>query len=107
MRARTLAFLPTRRPASFPFNGNESDGADAWKSFSYLEQEGWTVVQSNNREGGLFPAVDWFNAFDMLVCGAGYSAFWEARYFRKEAYFVPYPRRFEDQPRRIAIGFDY
>ena len=43
----------------------------------------------------------------MLVCGAGYSAFWEARYFRKEAYFVPYPRNFEDQARRVALGSDY
>jgi len=91
----------------FAFNGNSDEGAKAWKSFSYLEEEGWKVIRSGNREGGLFPAADWFNAFDMLVCGAGYSAFWEARYFGKEASFVPYPRRFEDQSRRIALCADY
>ena len=69
--------------------------------------EGWRVVRSDNRSGGLFPAARWFNAFELLVCGAGYSAFWEARYFGKEACFVPYPRRFEDQARRIALFSDY
>jgi len=95
------------RACLFAFNGNESEGAKAWKSFSYLEEEGWKVVRSDNRQGGLFQAVVWYNAFDMLVCGAGYSAFWEAQYFNKEACFVPYPRRFEDQARRIALCSDY
>ncbi|PKL26720.1 MAG: hypothetical protein CVV47_02010 [Spirochaetae bacterium HGW-Spirochaetae-3] len=95
------------RTCLFAFNGVEGEGATAWKSFSYLEEEGWRVVRSDNRAGGLFPAVDWYNAFDMLVCGAGYSAFWEARYFGKEAFFVPFRRRFEDQARRVATCSDY
>jgi hypothetical protein len=91
----------------FAFNGKAGEDAEAWKSFSYLEEAGWKVIRSGNRSGGLFPAVDWYGAFDLLVCGAGYNAFWEARYFRKEASFVPFPRRFENQARRIALSSDY
>lgn len=102
-----LGLGPDEKSCLFAFNGKEGEGAEAWKSWSYLEDEGWNVVRSDNRAGGLLPAVDWFNAFDMLVCGAGYNAFWEARYFRKDAYFVPYPRKFEDQARRAALCSDY
>lgn len=102
-----LGLAPDDRTCLFAFNGAIGEGARAWKSFSYLEDEGLKVIRSDNRAGGLFPAVDWFNAFDMLVCGAGYSAFWEARFFRKEAYFVPFKRVFEDQARRVALCSDY
>ena len=95
------------RACLFACSGEEAQVADAWKSFSYLEGEGWKVIRSLHREGGLFPTIDWFNAFDLLVCGAGYNAFWEARWMRKEAYFVPFPRRFENQARRIAQFSDY
>lgn len=102
-----LGLAPEDRACLFAFNGKEGEGAEAWRSFSYLEEEGWKVIRSDNREGGLFPAVDWFNAFDLVVCGAGYNAFWEARYFRKQAFFVPFPRLFEDVKRRIALCSDY
>ncbi|MCX7025003.1 MAG: hypothetical protein NT080_10325 [Spirochaetes bacterium] len=95
------------RSCLFAFNGNEGEGATAWKSFSYLEDEGWSVLRSDNRSGGLFPVVDWYNAFDLVVCGAGYSAFWEARYLGKDAFFVPFPRRHENQARRVAQCLDY
>jgi len=102
-----LGIGPDERTCLFAFNGAEGEGATAWKSFSYLEDEGWRVVRSDNRSGGLFPVVDWYNAFDMMVLGAGYSAFWEARYFGREAFFVPFRRRFEDQARRVATCSDY
>lgn len=91
----------------FACSGEVDQVATAWKSFSYLEDEGWAVVRSQHREGGLFPTVDWFNAFDLLIYGAGYNAFWEARWFKKVAFFVPFPRRFEDQARRPAFFSDY
>ena len=102
-----LGLSSNGRNCLFAFNGKSGEGEEAWRSFSYLEIEGWKVVRSDNRRGGLFPAVDWFAAFDMLVCGAGYSAFWEARWFGKEAFFVPFPRQFEDQERRVALCSDY
>jgi hypothetical protein len=104
---RDLGLKADEQHCLFAFNGNSWEGEEAWKSFSYLQDEGWTVIRSDNRTGGLFPAVDWFAAFELLVCGAGYSAFWEARWLQKEAFFVPFPRQFEDQNRRIACCSDY
>ncbi len=104
---RDLGLEPEDRACLFAFNGKDGEGAEVWKSFSYLKEEGWTVVRSDNREGGLFPAMDWYEAFDLVVCGAGYNQFWEARYLRKDAYFVPFPRRFEDQARRVRLCSDY
>lgn len=102
-----FALAEDERACLFAFNGEIGEGAAAWKSFSYLQDEGWAVVRSHNREGGLFPAVDWFEAFDLLVCGAGYSAFWETRWFRKDAFYVSFPRHFENQERRPALFSDY
>ncbi len=102
-----LGLGPEDRACLFAFSGGVGKGAESWSSFSYLEDEGWKVIRSDNREGGLFPAVDWYNAFDLVVCGAGYNAFWEARYFRKEAFFVPCETRFEDPVGRIALCSDY
>ena len=91
----------------FSCSGEENQIAAIWKSFSYLQDEGWEVVRSQHRSGGLFPAIDWYDAFQLIICGAGYSAFWEARWMRKEAFFVPFKRRFEDQARRPALFSDY
>jgi hypothetical protein len=102
-----LHLTDTARTCLFACSGESEQVADVWKSFSYLQDEGWVVVRSQHREGGLFPAMDWFAAFDLLICGAGYSAFWEARWLKKETYYVPFPRRFEDQKKRITCCSDY
>lgn len=104
---RDLGLKADEQNCLFAFNGNSWEGVEAWKSFSYLQDQGWAVIRSDNREGGLFPVLDWFRAFDLLVCGAGYSAFWEARWLRKEAFFVPFPRHFENQQLRISCCSDY
>jgi len=91
----------------FAFNGKPGEFEETKKMYSYLEDEGHRMVYSTNYQGGLFPAVDYFDAFEMVICGAGYSAFWEAVYFRKEAIFVPQPRRFENQAWRVAECQDY
>jgi hypothetical protein len=102
-----LGIAPGERACFFGFNGVEGEGAEVWKSFDYLEAEGWKVIRSDNRQGGLFPAIDWYNAFDMVVVGAGYNAFWEARYFGKEAFFAPFLRNFEDQYHRVRVNSEY
>ena len=91
----------------FAFNGKPDEFEEIRKMYSYLEDEGYQMVYSTNYQGGLFPAVDYFNAFEMLICGAGYNAFWEAVYFQKEAIFVPQQRRFENQAWRVAESQDY
>jgi hypothetical protein len=91
----------------FAFNGKPGEFETVRKSYSYLEDEGYQMVYSSNFDGGLFPLADYFNACDLLICGAGYNAFWEATYFEKEALFIPVPRRFESQEKRIDQGSVY
>jgi hypothetical protein len=90
----------------FAFNGKPGEFETVRKSYSYLEDEGYRMVYTSNFNGGLFPLADYFNACDLLICGAGYNAFWEALYFEKDALFVPVPRRFESQEQRIEEGGD-
>lgn len=82
-------------------NGKSGEYEDIIKTYSYLEDEGYRMVYSTNYKDGLFPAVDYFNAFDLIITGGGYNSFWEAQYFEKEALFIPVPRQFEDQRKRI------
>ncbi len=102
-----LGLENAERSCLFACSGESGQVEAVWKSFSYLQDEGWTVYRAQHREGGLFPTIDWFAAFELLVCGAGYNAFWEARWMRKEAFFVPFPRLREDQARRPALFSDY
>jgi hypothetical protein len=91
----------------FAFNGKPEEFSRVKKSYSYLEEEGYTMVYSTNYQGGLFPLVDYFNAADLLITGAGYNAFWESVYFEKDAIYVPLKRRFEDQQKRVDECSDY
>jgi hypothetical protein len=85
----------------FAFSGKPEVLARAKEEHARSVSGGYEIVYSTDYEGGIFPAVDYFNAFDILVCGAGYNAFWEAVYFGKRAEFVPQKVRFEDQARRV------
>ena len=59
------------------------------------------MIYSTNYKGGIFPVADYFNAFNFIITSGGYNSFWEAKYFEKEALFIPVPRQFEDQKKRI------
>jgi UDP-N-acetylglucosamine:LPS N-acetylglucosamine transferase len=96
-----LGIKSGKKVCLFAFNGKAGEFERIKKMYSYLEDVGYRVEYTTNYKGGLFPAVDYFNAFDLVICGAGYNAFWEAVYFKKEAVFVPVPRRFESQEKRI------
>lgn len=91
----------------FAINGMPNEFEEIKKMYSYLEGEGYDMFYTSNYKGGIFPIVDYFNAFDMIVCSAGYNAFWEAKYFNKEAILIPVPRRYENQQKRIDAGIDY
>jgi len=82
-------------------NAHPGDFERVRERYFYLANSGYRLVHSTNYQGGLFPAVDYFNAFDLIVCGASYNAFWEAVYFDKEAIFVPVATRFADGERLI------
>jgi hypothetical protein len=91
----------------FAFTGAAEDVAGVKQMFAYLGEEGYRMVYGSDYPAGLFPVVDYYHAFDYLICGAGYNSFWEAVYFQKEAYFIPRPRHFEDQYRRVAECQEY
>jgi hypothetical protein len=91
----------------FAFTGAAEDVAGVKQMFAYLGEEGYRMVYGSDYPARLFPVVDYYQAFDYLICGAGYNAFWEAVYFQKEAYFIPRPRHFEDQYRRVAECQEY
>lgn len=100
---RRLGLDPAESICLFTFKEDPREELAARKTYSYLEEEGgYRMVYAADYENGLFPVADYFNACDYLVTGAGYNSFWEARWFRKEAIFLPMPRRFENQYRRVA-----
>jgi hypothetical protein len=103
-RPRALAALGLEEGSTnclLTYNGEPGEFEQVRKSYSHLEEEGYRMVYSTNYQGGLFPAVDYFNAIDLLVCSAAYNSFWEAVFFRKKAIFAPVRRRFENQMYRI------
>jgi hypothetical protein len=55
-----------------------------------------------------FPAAEWLPGADRVVCGAGYNAYWEARWlgYADRATFVPFRRSIDDQARRLSVCGD-
>lgn len=76
--------------------GNPGEFDQFKKKYQKLEKKGWRGVYSTDGEGGLFPTVDYFNVFDLVICGAGYNSFWEVRYFNKESIIIPTNRAYEN-----------
>ncbi len=84
-------------------NGEPGEFEKVKLQYEYLENEGFELVYSTNyNPNSLFPAVDHFNAFDMVVCSAGYNSFWETVYFDMQAILVPEIRAFGDQRWRVG-----
>src|SRR3990172_2090390 len=71
--------------------------------YAYLDNE-YEVIRTSTFGRNLFPAVDYFNAFDLIVCGAGYNQVWEAVYFQKKTIFEPLQVNFSDQSVRIKTS---
>ena len=102
-----LGLDDTSKSCLVAYNGHPGDFKKVKKTYSYLEDECYQVVYTTNYEGGIFPVVDYFNAFDLIICGAGYNSFWEAIYFNKEAVFVPTRAMFESGERRVDECQEY
>lgn len=107
--ARNILNIPDEKEKCclLSFNGNPGDFEKVKNAYSYLENEGYRMIYSTNYKNGIFPVVDYFNAFDLLICGAGYNSFWEAVYFNKETIFIPTFARFESGERRIQECQEY
>jgi hypothetical protein len=90
----------------FSFNEKTGNFEKIFKNYSYLEDI-YQMVHTHKFEDHLFPEIDYFNAFEFIVCSGGYNQFWEAIYFNKEAVFEPMPLIFEDQQKRINECQEY
>ena len=89
------------------YNGHPGDFERVEKEYSYLEKEGYNIVATTNYKGGIFPVIDYFNAFDLIVCGASYNSFWEVIFFKKKGIFIPTKTRFVDGERLIRQFSNY
>jgi hypothetical protein len=90
------------------FSGKSGEYETVKKKYSYLERTEYQMLYSTNYSTkNYFPIVDYFNAFDFIVSGAGYNQFWEAIYFNKEAIFEPVQRQFENQFWRVQTCQEY
>ncbi len=97
----------SRETCLFAFNGRLGDFEKNKGKYSYLEDAGYQMVYTSNYKGGLFPVVDYFNAFDFIICAAGYNQFWEVVYFNKEAVFENVPLAFSSTKHRIKECQEY
>jgi hypothetical protein len=104
---RRLRLDPAKPHCLFSLNLEEKAARETAKAYSYLEEEGYQIFYSSLMAGGLFPIADFLDAFDMVITGGGYNAFWEAVYFKKESVFIPVRTIFEDQAWRIDNCQDY
>jgi hypothetical protein len=92
----------------FAFNAPPEDFERCKKKYSYLEDTGgYQMIFTTMYRGGIFPIVDYFNAFDFIITGAGYNAFWEVIFFKKEAAFENIPLNFSSTERRIEECQEY
>ena len=99
--------LSKKKNCLIAYNGHPGDFERVEKEYSHLEKGGYTIVGTTNYKGGIFPVIDYFNAFDLIVCGASYNSFWEVIYFKKKGIFVPTKTRFVDGERLIRQFSNY
>jgi hypothetical protein len=104
---RKLGIKEEKRNCLLAYNGHPGEFEKLKAMYSYLEDEDFQMVYTTNYKGGLFPVVDYFNAFDLIICGAGYNSFWETRFFEKDAVYYPPTTRFYDPCRLVRDYHDY
>jgi hypothetical protein len=102
-----LGLQDTEQNCLLAYNGPPGDFERVQKKYAYLSGQGYKMVATTNYRGGIFPIVDYFNAFDLILCGASYNSFWEAIFFNKKAIFIPTQTRFVDVDRLIKEYRDY
>jgi len=61
-----------RKIALYAYSGNPEDQSDFMDKYQDLENN-YQVVKSSVFDKGLFPIVDYYNAFDFIICTGGYN----------------------------------
>lgn len=101
--ARVRLQLPLdKKMCLISISGYENEFDYYAKKYTAKLSSGYDFFMTSNHENqNIFPVIDYYNAFECIVCGAGYNSFWETRFFNKKAYIVPFKRIFEDQFYRV------
>ncbi len=100
---RRLGLNDDKKIALFNFGYQPEHYDRLWEKYAYLEKDYLLFRLPYD----IFPSVDYFNAFDLIVCGGGYNNVWEANYFNKNAIFEPIPMNFSDQSVRIETSKNF
>jgi hypothetical protein len=90
----------SKKIALYNFSGKEGDYESHLKKYAYLDKE-YDVVRISLFGDTLFPVVDYYSAFDLIVCGGGYNNVWSSVYFQKQSLFEPTHLNFSDHAMRI------
>ncbi len=96
----------SKKIALYAFSGNPEDQECFMKKFSSIDKE-YEFVRMSLYSGSLFPLVDYYNAFDFIVCSGGYNFVWDSVFFNKKAHFIPVNTKFSDQNVRIKNSRKY
>jgi hypothetical protein len=105
---KKLSVKDNRPVCLLAFSGKSGEYETITKKYSYLEETEYQMLYSTNYSNkNYFPIVDYYNACDFIISGAGYNQFWEAIYLNKEAIFEPMPRNFENQFWRVQNCQEY
>lgn len=108
-RGKALNFLNldgSKKIALYSFSGKPEDYEKHLEKYSCLEKE-YEVVRLSLRQNYLFPVVDYYNAFDLIVCGGGYNNVWASVYFQKESIFESTQLNFSNHEYRIKLSRNY
>lgn len=95
-----------KKVALFSFSADPERYSALREKYSYLDDE-YDVIETSIFGMNLFPTVDYFNAFDLIVCGGGYNQVWEAVFFKKKALFESLPLLFSDHSIRIEASKNF
>ncbi len=102
-----LGLDPAGKYCLMTYSGDPNDFENKKMKYDYLKDDDFTMIYWANYHNTLFPAVDYYNAFDFIISSAGYNSFWEAVYFQKDSLFIPQEKRFEDHQMRIDECSDF
>lgn len=96
----------SKKIALYSFSGNPGEFERHLQKYSFLENE-YDVVRLSLYNNFLYPIVDYYNAFDIIVSGGGYNNVWSSVFFQKQSIFEPTELKFSDHETRINLSRDF
>lgn len=99
---RLLDMTGEKKTALYSILPDESGDDPYWEKYSYIEEEYEVIRLTLNNM--IFPIVDYYNAFDLIISGGGYNNVWSAVYFKKNALYEPVKKKFHDETLRVDVS---